>query len=86
MLILTMRYSSILVFCNPWLKIKSKAIVITAGLAKPEIAYSTVKNPPTKSMDNINKAVTSKLNLSDMKRTKAKAISPITNNISKVMV
>ena len=85
LLILTIKYSNILVFCNPWLSINNNAIVITAGLEKPEIASSTVKKPPANKIDNINKAVTSRLNFSDIKRTKARTINPKTNKISKVI-
>tara|TARA_Y100000741_G_scaffold27573_1_gene19862 strand:- start:759 stop:1103 length:345 start_codon:yes stop_codon:yes gene_type:complete len=84
--ILTIRYSKILVFCKPWLRMKSKPIVITAGFEKPDIASSTVKNPPKNNIVKIRRAVTSKLNLSVIKRIKAKRIRAKTNIISKVIV
>ena len=64
---------------------KSKPIVITAGFEKPDIASSTVKNPPTNKIVKTKRAVTSKLNFSVINKIKAKKIRPKTKIISKVI-
>ena len=64
---------------------KSKLIVITAGFEKPDIASSTLKNPPMNKIVSMRSAVTSKLNFSVINKMKANIIRPKTNIISKVM-
>ena len=85
LLIRTIKYSRILVFCSAWLKTNSKAIVITAGFENPASASSIVKKPPKNRTLSRDRATTSMLNLSEINKINATRTRHMTNIISGVM-
>jgi hypothetical protein len=81
-----MRYSNMRVFCRARLMINKKAIVMTAGLEKPERASAGVKYPNAKRMVSSTIAVTSIENISVTNIRKPKNNRPSTNMMSGVII
>jgi len=85
-LTLMIRYSNMRVFCSARLMMNKNAIVITAGLEKPERASAGVKYPSTKRIVSNIIAVTSIENISVTNMIKPKKSRLSTNIMSGVII